>query len=166
MKILATDVPALWRDFLSGGVARYQEAAAAFQKNQPELATMLKDVDEKWFSAKTDHVLAYGTFIWKAITTVYGQVDRVPQNLIDALSRGEEEFYAALEDESEFEIKKAMENRRRSLPEPALANHIEREFQEGSARAKELNPVNNAIAVRALLLTIDALVRSRAGADT
>jgi hypothetical protein len=71
-------------------------------------------------------------------------------------------FYATLEDESDYAIKNALAERRLNFPEPELASHIEREFEEGSARAKELNPANNRIAVNALLITIDALVRTAA----
>jgi hypothetical protein len=161
MKVLRTDIQPLWEKFLSGGTAAYQQIADEFRSTQPELWKLLKTVDQEWFSAKTDHVVAYGVFIWTAITSQYGGARaRVSQNTIDDIRREQQAFFASLEDESEFATKEAMAERRRTFSEPALAAHIEREFEEGSARAKELNPANNAVAVRSLLLVIDALARA------
>jgi hypothetical protein len=159
MRILAGELPAIWANFVSAGTKSYEQNADEFRAAQPDIWNILKKLDEEWFSAKTDHVVAYGVFVWKVVTSAYGVRNRVPQHVIDELRREEELFYASLEDESEFAIKKAMDERRRTHPEPVLAAHIEHEFQEGSAKAKELNPMNNDLAVRALLITIDALIR-------
>ncbi|HUS36744.1 MAG TPA: hypothetical protein VM680_15450 [Verrucomicrobiae bacterium] len=160
MKILATDIPPLWKKFLSGGTQPYDKLAAEFQNTQPDLWNQLKQIDADWFSAKTDHVVAYGVFIWSAISSAYGPPAPVPKSLIEQLQQQEEKFLASIEDESDYAIKNALAERRRNFPEPALASHIEREFEEGSARAKELNPTNNRIALNALLITIHALVRT------
>jgi hypothetical protein len=159
MKIDRNALPHLWKSFLTGGTKVYQEIADAFKVDQPELWKLVKQQDEECFSAKTDHVVAYGTFIWMAVTSAYGPRKRVGQDLIDELRREEEALQASLEDESEYVINEALKERWREFPEPALGRHIEREFEEGSAGAVELNAANNAVAVRCLLVMIRALVR-------
>jgi hypothetical protein len=37
MKILNTDIPPLWKKFLSGGTQAYDKLAAQFQNTQPDL---------------------------------------------------------------------------------------------------------------------------------
>jgi hypothetical protein len=49
-------LPQPWKRFLTGGTKAYQEIADAFKIDQPELWHLLKQQDEEWFSAKTDHV--------------------------------------------------------------------------------------------------------------
>jgi hypothetical protein len=158
MKVLTTDIAPLWQTFLSGGTTVYEKIADEFQEAQPEIWKILKQVDQNSFNAKTDHVVAYGAFIWATITSHYGPKQRVARNVIDELQREEDTFLAGLEDEPDYFIKDAVAERRRLFPEPALAAHIEREFDEGSARAKELNPANNAVAVRCLLIMIKAVI--------
>jgi hypothetical protein len=151
-----------WEKFLRGGVEAYERAAQDFREKQPELWRVLRRLDDEWFSGKTDHVAAHGVFVWRMMTAEYGTIERVSKELLDELTREELEFAERLEDESEYRAKEAVAERLRNFPEPALAALIQREFSEGSAGAKELNPQNNQIAVRWLLVGIRALGKSGA----
>src|SRR3954462_9503547 len=112
MKVLRTDIPPLWEQFLSGGTKVYEQSASEFRSAQPELWELLKAADAEWFSAETDHVVAYGVFIWTDITSQYGGARaRVSQNLFDQLGKEQLAFFVNLEDESEFAIKEALAER-------------------------------------------------------
>jgi hypothetical protein len=161
MPISANTVLEEWQKFLRGGVEAYERAAQEFREKQPELWRVLRQLDDEWFSGKTDHVAAHGVFVWRMMTAEYGAIGRVSKELLDELMREEMEFAERLEDESEFVSKETMAERLRSFPEPALAALIRREFSEGSAGAKELNPRNNEMAARWLMVGIRALGRMR-----
>ena len=95
-----------------------------------------------------------------AITITYGPRPTIAKDPINQIQHEQQTFFASLDNESEYVINTARAKRRQNFPEPALASHIERGFEEGSAQATQLNPANNLIAINALLITIEALVRA------
>ena len=160
MAVSKDKVLAAWNEFLRGGIEAYQHAAREFQEKQPELWRMLRQLDDEWFSGKTDHVSAYGVFIWRVMRREYGTIGNVSGEALGELMREELEFAERLEEESEFVANQLLDERLGTFPEPALAAHIRREFAEGSAGAKELNPRNNEMAVRWLMVGLRGLAKS------